>query len=156
MSNSQFIIDFLPGNMTFFSQEGKRQFLVFNLSFSFKSEEAYEIKGEVLLNFDPKKKQIILSEFTLGQGFQHKELTLHDVLQVTNPLKVYVTEPGIEKKNHFLALWTQSGKEEDVLKLNAYNAWWEANFHTLLDAILMKKKECNQKIKEIMANLLID
>ena len=40
---------------------------------------------------------------TLVHGFQHKELTLHDVLQVTNPLKVYVKELGIEKKYHFLA-----------------------------------------------------
>jgi hypothetical protein len=108
------------------------------------------------LNFEPKKKQIILSEFTLGEGFQHKVLTPHDVLQVTNPLKVYITDPGIEKKNHFLANWTQSGKEEDVLKLNAYNAWWESNFHRLQDAILMKKEDYNQKIKDIMANLLID
>jgi hypothetical protein len=93
---------------------------------------------------------------TLVHGFQHKELTLHDVLQVTNPWKGYITAPGIEKKNHFLAPWTQSGKEENVLKLNAYNAWWESNFHRLLDAILMKKEACNQKIKDIMANLLID
>jgi len=40
---------------------------------------------------------------TLVHGFQHKELTLHDVLQVTNPWKGYITEPGIEKKYHFLA-----------------------------------------------------
>lgn len=156
MSNAQFIVDFLPGNMTFYSEEGEQQFLVFKLSFSFNSNEDYKINGEVLLNFEPKKKQIILSEFTLGQGFRHKELTLHDVLQVTNPLKVYITEPGKEKKNHFLGLWTQSGKEEDVLKLNAYNAWWESNFHMLLDAILVKKEECNQRIKDIMSNLLID
>lgn len=156
MINQEFIIDFLPDNMTFYSEEGKQQFLVFKLSFSFNSNKDYKINGEALLNFEPKKKQIILSEFTLGQGFRHKELTLHDVLQVTNPLKVYITEPGMEKKNHFLGLWTQSGKEEDVLKLNAYNAWWESNFHTLRDAILMKKEECNQKIKDIMVNLLID
>lgn len=156
MSNAQFIVDFLPGNMTFYSEEGEQQFLVFKLSFSFNSNEDYKINGEALLNFEPKKKQIILSEFTLGQGFRHKELTLHDVLQVTNPLKVYITEPGMEKKNHFLGLWTQSGKEEDVLKLNAYNAWWQSNFHKLLDAILVKKEECNQRIKDIMSNLLID
>lgn len=40
---------------------------------------------------------------TLVHGFQHKELTLHDVLQVTNPWKGYITEPSIEKKYHFLA-----------------------------------------------------
>ena len=147
MENNGFIIDFLPGNMTFYSEAGNPQFLVFNLTFSFNSNETYDMQGEVLLNFDPKKKRIILSEYTFGQGFQHKELTLHDVLQVTNPLKVYITEPGIEKKNHFLALWTQSGKEEDVLKLNAYNAWWESNFHMLLDAILMKKEEYNKRLK---------
>ena len=39
------------------------------------------------------------------------------------------------------------GKEEDVLKLNAYNAWWESNFHRLLDAILMKKEEYNKRLK---------
>ena len=41
---------------------------------------------------------------TLVHGFQHKELTLHDVLQVTNPLKVYVKELGIEKSTISLLL----------------------------------------------------
>lgn len=41
---------------------------------------------------------------TLVHGFQHKELTLHDVLQVTNPWKGYITEPGIEKSTISLPL----------------------------------------------------
>jgi hypothetical protein len=157
MKEDTFRLELLLENTDFYNVDANRPyFLGFKLNFQIEPKEDYIIEGDVLLHFEPKKKEFVLSEFSLGKGYEYFTLTNELLCDVHNKSKVNIKEPDSDRNYIFLAKWNQSGVEFDKLKIETYKKWWSDNFDKIINHIISNKNEYNERIKKQILNILID
>lgn len=157
MVDRNFKLNFLLENTNFFNEdESKPLLLGFKLVFTINVKEDYTMEGDVLLHFHPKTKEFILSEFSLGKGFNYSKLSVEDLFDNSNKCKVHIKEPNSERKYVFMSIWKQSGTEFDQQKIDAYKKWWTENYFFLKEYIINNKQLYNDIIINQIDEILID
>lgn len=111
------------------------------------------------LEFNPKTKEFVLSEYTLGKGFSYSNLLVEQLWNIHNPLKTKITQP--EEQNYaggWISYWNgaQGEKYEQKEKLNTFSSWWSTNFDAIKEEIIKRKEEYNQQIIDLFSRSLID
>lgn len=157
MRDTSFKLDFLLENTDFYTDdESKPMLLGFKLIFNVVVKEDYVMEGDVLLHFNPKIKEFVLCEFTLGKGYEYCTLSINHLCDNSNKSKVNIKEPEAERNYIFMSLWKQSGSDFDMLKMEAYKNWWAENFNNVRDYVLANKKLYNDTLVNQLNKILID
>jgi hypothetical protein len=156
---ANYILTFDIENTTFSSEEKWMPILRFSLNYTieFNKENLYTFTTPI--NFNPKTKELIFSEYTLGKGFSNTDLKVEQLWNILNPLKTVIVEPSNE--NHaggWLSYWhgAQGEKYEQKEKLDTFISWWNDNFNSIKEEIIINKDIYNEKIKALFSRSLID
>ena len=156
---ANYILTFDIENTTFSSDEKWMPLLRFSLNYTieFSKESVYTFTTPI--NFNPKTKELIFSEYTLGKGFNNIELKVEQLWNTLNPLKTVIVEPSNENNaGSWLSYWhgAQGEKYEQKEKLDAFISWWNENFVSMKEEIINNKAIHNQKIQALFTRSLID
>jgi len=154
-----YILTFEIENTTFSADESWMPLLRFSMNYTieFSKKEIYTFKTP--FEFDPKTKELIFSEYTLGKGFSNTDLKVDQLWNILNPLKTVIVEPSNE--NHaggWLSYWhgAQGEKFKQKEKLDIYISWWNENFNSIKEEILKNKEIYNQQINALFSRSLIN
>ena len=115
-------ITFKLEDTTFSIDEKLLPLLRFSLEYSIEfGKEVYTFS--TLLEFNPKTKEFVFSEYALGKGFSYSNLLVEQLWNIHNPLKTEITQP--EDQNHagsWISYWNgaQGEKYEQKEKLSDY------------------------------------
>jgi hypothetical protein len=151
-------ITFKLEDTTFSIDEKLLPLLRFSLEYSIEfGKEVYTFS--TLLEFNPKTKEFVFSEYALGKGFSYSNLLVEQLWNIHNPLKTEITQP--EDQNHagsWISYWNgaQGEKYEQKEKLNTFSSWWSTNFEAIKEEIIKRKEEYNQQIIDLFSRSLID
>ena len=151
-------ITFKLEDTTFSIDEKLLPLLRFSLEYSIEfGKEVYTFS--TLLEFNPKTKEFVFSEYALGKGFSYSNLLVEQLWNIHNPLKTKITQP--EDQNHagsWISYWNgaQGEKYEQKEKLNTFSSWWSTNFEAIKEEIIKRKEEYNQQIIDLFSRSLID
>ena len=156
---ANYILTFDIENTTFSSDEKWMPLLRFSLNYTieFSKESVYTFTTPI--NFNPKTKELIFSEYTLGKGFNNIELKVEQLWNTLNPLKTVIVEPSNENNaGSWLSYWhgAQGEKYEQKEKLDAFISWWNENFVSMKEEIINNKAIHNQKFQALFTRSLID
>jgi hypothetical protein len=156
---TNYILTFEIENTTFSSDEKWTPLLRFSINYTieFSKEDIFTFRTP--FEFNPKTKELIFSEYTLGKGFSNTVLKIEQLWDLHNPLKSVIVEPSEKNQaGNWLNYWNgaQGEKFQEKEKLNTYIAWWKENFDSIKEEILKNKENYNQQITALYSRSLID
>ena len=155
---TNYTLNFRLEDTSFSTDERLLPSLRFSLEYTidFEENEAYTFKTPI--NFNPKTKALIYSEYTFGKGFSYSNLLVEQLWNIHNPLKSTIVQP--EEQNlagNWLSNWHgDKATDSDKKKLETFTLWWKANFDSINEEIVKKKEEYNQQIVDMFSHSLID
>ncbi len=155
---ANYVLTFELGDTTFSIDERMMHLLRFSLEYTidFKENEAYTFKTPI--EFNPKTKELIYSEYTFGKGFSYSILLVEQLWNLHNPLKSIITQPEEQNRaGNWLSYWHgEKATDSEKKKLETFTSWWKSNFDSIKEEILKKKEEYNQQIIDMFSHSLID
>ena len=155
---TNYILTFEIENTTFSSDEKWTPLLRFSINYTieFSKEDIFTFRTP--FEFNPKTKELIFSEYTLGKGFSNTVLKIEQSWNLHNPLKSIITQPNEQNQaGNWLSYWHgEKATDSDKKKLDLFTSWWKDNFDSIKEDIILHKEEYNQQIIALLSRSLID